>query len=53
MNDKARAALAIGTLMAISDYCESPDEIQGVLDEMNALHAIVMKEQRELLGGQL
>jgi hypothetical protein len=53
MNEKLRLTIAGQALMAISDLCDDPEEIQDVIDEMQRLHSQVMKGQRKLLGGWL
>jgi hypothetical protein len=53
MNEKLRIKLAGEALMSISNYCDKLEDIQEVIDEMNVLHNHVMKEQHDLLGGQL
>jgi len=50
MNSKMRMKIAADALMAISDYCETVDEISDVLREMKYIHEEVCREQECLIG---
>jgi hypothetical protein len=53
MNAERRTKLAATTLLTLADYCDNVEEIQDIIDEMSVIHFQVMKEQHDLLGGQL